>query len=77
MLLKCVAAVSCSLNVYRLGGVKMVCGTMRKLGRAWVDAWVVHGVVHGYSDGGDVVGVGRSDYMILLLRQQRILKSEV
>ena len=33
------AAVSCSPDVYRLGGVKMGLGLSGKLGRAWVGAW--------------------------------------
>ena len=41
------AAVSCSLNAYRLGGLKMGLGLTGKLGRAWVGAWMVSGVVHG------------------------------
>ena len=31
----CIAAVSCSSNGYRLGGVKMWSGTTGKLSRAW------------------------------------------
>ena len=41
------AALSCSLNVYRLGVVRLGFGTTGKVGRPWVGAWVVHGVVHG------------------------------
>ena len=49
---KCIAAaVSCSLSVYRLGGVGLGSGTMGKLGRAWAGAWVVHGLVHGVVHG--------------------------
>ena len=57
-----IAAVSCSSNGYRLGGVKMVSGTTGKLGRAWhfwlgqlSRAWCMasvyggaRGVVHGW-----------------------------
>ena len=39
------AAVSCSANAYRLGGVGLGSGMMGKLGRAWVGAWV--GAWHG------------------------------
>ena len=41
---KGLAAVSCSLNTPRLGGVGFGSGLTGKLGRAWVGAWVVHGV---------------------------------
>ena len=34
-----IAAVSCSLNVSRLGGVKMGFWLTGKLGRAWVGTW--------------------------------------
>ena len=40
--LQSIAAVSCSSDAYRLGGVKMVLGLTGKLGREWVGAWV-HG----------------------------------
>ena len=41
------AVVSCSPNVYRLGGYGLGCGSTGKLGRAWVGAW--HGaLVHGW-----------------------------
>ena len=39
------AAVSCSLSAYRLGGVKLGFWLTGRLGRAWVGAWVVHGCV--------------------------------
>ena len=45
------AAVSCSSDAYRLGGVKIGLGLMGKLGRAWVGAWVgtwLYGWVHGF-----------------------------
>ena len=39
------AAVSCSTNALRLGGVGLGSGSTGKLGHAWVCAWEV---VHGY-----------------------------
>ena len=39
-----IAAVSCSLNAYRLGQVGLGSGMMGWLGHAWVGAW------HGGSD---------------------------
>ena len=43
------AVVSCSLDVPRLGGVRLGSGTTGRLGRAWVGAW--HSAwVHGGSD---------------------------
>ena len=57
-----IAAVSCSPNGYRLGGVKFGFWLTGKLGRAWVVAWV---------HGGDVVmmwwGVIRGDKLLKLV----------
>ena len=54
---KPIAAVSCSLDTLRLGGVGFVFWLMGKLGRAWVGAWRgawVHGMVHGWDKDGGV-----------------------
>ena len=52
--MKRLAAVSCSADGYRLGGVKMGLGTTGKLGRAWHRcmaffgwaSWAVHSAWH-------------------------------
>ena len=39
-----IAAVSCSPDAFRLGGVGFGFWLTGKLGPAWVSAWVVHGI---------------------------------
>ena len=41
------AAVSCSADTVRLGGVGFGFWLTGKLGHAWVSAWVEHGIVCG------------------------------
>ena len=43
---KTLAAVSCSSDAPRLGGVGLGSGMTGKLGCAWLGAWVLHGCVH-------------------------------